>query len=40
MTLADLLSPGSGTIRLHFLDETTSVDYGTLWKAGAAVGRA
>ena len=38
MTLADLIAPGSGSFRLHFPDEATSVDYGTLWADGAAVG--
>jgi acyl-CoA synthetase (AMP-forming)/AMP-acid ligase II len=38
MTLADLIAPGSGQTRLHFPDETISVDYGELWKAGEAVG--
>ncbi|WP_406167388.1 AMP-binding protein [Streptomyces canus] len=38
MTLADLIAPGSGRTRLHFLDESISVDYGELWKAGEAMG--
>lgn len=39
MTLADLIAPGSGQVRLRFPEEKTSVEYGTLWKAGEAVGR-
>src|SRR3954467_1478978 len=39
MTLADLIAPGSGRVRLHFPAESVSVDYGELWKSGEAVGR-
>ncbi|BCB88641.1 AMP-binding protein [Phytohabitans suffuscus] len=38
MTLADAIAPGSGHGRLHFPDETTSLDYGELWTAGEAIG--
>lgn len=39
MTLADLIAPGSGRVRLHFPAEAISIDYGELWKSGEAVGR-
>ncbi|NBE92574.1 MULTISPECIES: AMP-binding protein [unclassified Nonomuraea] len=39
MTLAELIAPGSGLVRLHFPHETTSVAYGALWKTGEAMAR-
>lgn len=38
MSLADLIAPGSGRVRLHFPAESTSMDYGEMWKSGEAVG--
>jgi fatty-acyl-CoA synthase len=37
-TLADLIAPGSGRVRIHFPDESKSVDYGLIWKMGEAMG--
>lgn len=38
MTLADLIAPGSGRLRVHFPAEAASIDYGEMWKGGEAVG--
>ncbi|WP_084693323.1 AMP-binding protein [Actinomadura atramentaria] len=39
MTLADIIAPRSGNVKLHFPAERAAVDYGELWRAGAAMGR-
>lgn len=37
MTLADLLVPGSGDVKFHFVDEGLTLSYGAMWERAGAV---